>query len=339
MKILFVRKTYSFPVLYAGTEKATHALCSRLAGDGNQVRCASLGENKPEYQTDQYGYRTFRSEDVGNSVKHALEGFSPDVVVFMEIGDWVLDLPLDLNRQAVVCYQHNIHNDLKTLPDTFKQNFRFVANSEFTRHVLSLLKIRSAVVPPIFGIADYRGVEPFERKYAVFVCLQERKGFEIAYQLARYRPEREFLFVDSWGRSEEAVEKAHSLDNVRLIKNQPDLVGIFVRARVLLMPSLRTETWGLTASEAQVSKVPVLASNGGNLENTVGQGGVIVPLSLELGYWYRAFDLFYEDDFYDHICERATQRGKTLLQRIDNCYKKFAQVLHQSVEQHNRKRP
>ena len=333
MNILFVRNNPSYPALYAGTENALHGLALRLVHDGHKVVFASVGKDKAEFVTEKYGYQTFRSDDVTLATNNALSNFRPDVCVVIEIGAWMLELGEKVLKLPLVCYQHNIHEDLKTLTIEVKRKVRFIANSKFTRHVLGLLNIPSVVVPPIFGIEKYAGVEPEKRKYAVFVSLQERKGFSVCKRLAERRPERRFAFVNSWGTKQENLDQLKELDNVTIVRNQPDLKSVFKKTRLVVMPSLSSETWGLTATEALVSKIPVLASNGGNLPNTVGSGGLVVPLTLEMDYWLYAFDKFYEPNFYSDMPQKATARGEQLLRDIDSAYSEFCGVLDKAAVQ------
>jgi glycosyltransferase involved in cell wall biosynthesis len=50
---------------------------------------------------------------------------------------------------------------------------------------------------------------------------------------------------------------------------------VFGVTKILLMPSLWEESFGLVAAEAMLNGIPVLASNRGALPDTVGQGGFI----------------------------------------------------------------
>jgi glycosyltransferase involved in cell wall biosynthesis len=244
----------------------------------------------------------------------------------MEAGPWIRKIALD-RIAPIVCYQHNIHPDLKRLTEVDKKSFVFVANSPFTRDALRILGIESTVVPPLFSLDRYDRAEPENRRYATFVCLKQKKGVEIALLLAKHRPNREFLFVPSWGTEPEVLAKCEAMENVRLFPTKPDLRDAFRQTRLLLMPSLRTETWGLCASEAQVAGIPVLASNGGNLPDTVGAGGAIVHLALDFEYWLRSFDKFYDPHYYHSLAAMAASRGGELLGAVEQHVDTFVEVL------------
>jgi glycosyltransferase involved in cell wall biosynthesis len=44
-----------------------------------------------------------------------------------------------------------------------------------------------------------------------------------------------------------------------------------------LVPSRWKESWGRVVSEAQISGIPVLASDHGGLPESVGEGGFLLP--------------------------------------------------------------
>ena len=71
---------------------------------------------------------------------------------------------------------------------------------------------------------------------------------------------------------------ARSLKNVYVAKNTSDPRQIYSVTRILLMPSLN-EAAGRSVVEAQLNRIPVLASDRGGLPETVGTGGFILPVN------------------------------------------------------------
>ncbi len=57
---------------------------------------------------------------------------------------------------------------------------------------------------------------------------------------------------------------------------------IYAVTRVLLVPSLLEETAGRVAAEAMVNGIPALVSDRGGLPETVGEGGIVLPLPKEM---------------------------------------------------------
>lgn len=97
-----------------------------------------------------------------------------------------------------------------------------------------------------------------------------------------------FLIIESRGTlqnfmnaSNAAGRSHHDLDNVMISKSvqQPSL--FFAVTRCLLVPSVWEEPSGRVAAEALMNGIPVLASNRGGLPETLGDGGLVLPLPPE----------------------------------------------------------
>jgi glycosyltransferase involved in cell wall biosynthesis len=93
------------------------------------------------------------------------------------------------------------------------------------------------------------------------------KGLGPFLALADRFPGVEFAAVVTWGRSPDAAALAalRARPNVHLLPPADDIGEILRQTRVLLVPSLFPETWGLVVPEAMVRGVPVLASDAGAL--------------------------------------------------------------------------
>jgi len=113
-------------------------------------------------------------------------------------------------------------------------------------------------------------------KYFLFVNPVVVKGVEFMFKLVSELPEASFLFVGNW-----ATEKPGNLPgNVDWIPRQDDVSFIFKDAKALLMPSLWDEAFGRLAIEAMAYGVPVIVSDRGALPDTVGKGGLVLPLQI-----------------------------------------------------------
>ena len=119
--------------------------------------------------------------------------------------------------------------------------------------------------------------------YVTFINPVPEKGIAllatIARILARERPELRLLVVEARGRIDYLARTGvdvRALENVDFLPNVSDPRVFLQRSRLVLMPSLWEETFGLVAAEAMLNGIPVVASNRGALPETVGPGGVIV---------------------------------------------------------------
>jgi glycosyltransferase involved in cell wall biosynthesis len=113
-----------------------------------------------------------------------------------------------------------------------------------------------------------------------FVNPQKTKGLyvfaRVAEVLARRRPDIPLLVVEGrngpeWT-SETGIDLA-ALGNVTVRPNTTDPRTIYADTKLILVPSLWNESFGLVAAEGMMNGIPVLASNRGALTETVGGSG------------------------------------------------------------------
>ena len=97
------------------------------------------------------------------------------------------------------------------------------------------------------------------------------------------------------------------------------------------MPSNNHEAWGRTATEAQVCGIPVLASNRGNLPDTIGEGGITLDPTLDISHWLASFDELLSEN-HARYASWAAHRGAQLLDDIPKLYEKFVRQLAHSID-------
>ena len=104
-------------------------------------------------------------------------------------------------------------------------------------------------------------------------------------ELGRRRPDIPLLVVES--RATKATLGACGLrpsdhPNIQIMPVTTDPRRFWRLTKILLMPSLWWETQGLVAIEAMINGIPVLASDRGALPETLGDGGIVLPLPERL---------------------------------------------------------
>lgn len=104
------------------------------------------------------------------------------------------------------------------------------------------------------------------------------KGIAVFLALARKMPEVSFAAVPTWGTTPEDRAELAALPNVTLLEPQEDVDRIYARTRVLLMPSLWQEAFGVTAVEAMLRGLPVLASDVGGLPEAKLGTDLVLPV-------------------------------------------------------------
>lgn len=335
MRIMYVHLGQFPPDLFAGTEMAMHGLCRALVANGHELMVSAMREALDEGQAHldrQCGYPVVRSKFLLAATRQMAEQFQPDVFVVSHGGEWLAKMePIVGDTPLVVC-EHEVSMSPGLAPDALKARAAFVANSEVTaEHLSREFGIASTLVRPLFGVDQYAGIEPHGDK-VLFVSLQLRKGADVAIRIAQARPNVQFVFVESWTRHPEMTEQLRQdvakIANVTLLANQSGLARVLPEIKLLLMPSRSQESWGRTATEAQICGIPVLGSSRGNLTRTIGPGGITLDPDEPIERWLEAFDAIMDDDArYQDLSLKAREQGARLTAGIAGEYRTFERVL------------
>ena len=142
-----------------------------------------------------------------------------------------------------------------------------VAISQFVAEYVKTWIGRDAFVnhPPHYGAGPFARLGRFDAGYALLMNACAVKGLPIVLELARALPDLPFAALPGYGTTSADRAALARLPNMTLLPNQPSLDAIFAQARVLLMPSLWTEGFGMAAVDAMLRGIPVLASSCGGL--------------------------------------------------------------------------
>jgi hypothetical protein len=143
---------------------------------------------------------------------------------------------------------------------------------------------REAVVihPPIYGSGPFPNLASFDTGLVTMVNPCALKGISIFVALAERFPTYGFGALPGWGTTagDRAQMAAHS--NIAMLPNCRHIVEFLSRTRILLMPSLWYEGFGLTVMEAMLHGIPVIASGAGGLvEAKMGTPFVVGAPAIE----------------------------------------------------------
>jgi glycosyltransferase involved in cell wall biosynthesis len=103
------------------------------------------------------------------------------------------------------------------------------------------------------------------------------KGISIFLALADRFPAQGFGALPGWGTTAEDRRELERRPNVRLLPNVRDIEQFFRQTRILLMPSLWYEGFGLSVMEAMLRGIPSVASDSGGLAEAKEGTGCVVP--------------------------------------------------------------
>jgi glycosyltransferase involved in cell wall biosynthesis len=128
--------------------------------------------------------------------------------------------------------------------------------------------------PKIYGDAELGAGGPLV--LMINPCIV--KGIEIFVEVAARLPELAFGALTGWGTtaSDRALLARHK--NIELIGSVRDIDEVLGRARMLLMPSIWYEGFGLIVMEAMLRGLPVVSSDSGGLMEAKSGTGYVIPV-------------------------------------------------------------
>jgi glycosyltransferase involved in cell wall biosynthesis len=136
----------------------------------------------------------------------------------------------------------------------------------------------AVIHPPIYGAGPFPLYRNFGRGLVTMINPCAVKGISIFLELAERFPAVEFGAVPGWGTTADDRRALDLLANVRVLPNCRDIDEALASTRVLLMPSLWYEGFGLIVMEAMLRGIPVIASDSGGLVEAKEGTGYVVPL-------------------------------------------------------------
>jgi len=152
-----------------------------------------------------------------------------------------------------------------------------------------LRRTAAVIHPPIYGKGPFSRLGRFDRGLIVMLNPCAVKGISIFLDAARRLPAHEFGVVFGWGTTAEDRHDLLSLSNMRILPNARDIEDILRRTRVLLMPSIWHEGFGLIVMEAMLRGIPVVASDSGGLKEAKRATGYVIPVQT-IERYQPAFD-------------------------------------------------
>jgi amino acid adenylation domain-containing protein/FkbM family methyltransferase len=125
--------------------------------------------------------------------------------------------------------------------------------------------------PPHYGAGPFERLARFDHGRVLLMNASTIKGLPIFLELARRLPHVPFAALPGYATTAEDRAALAALPNVELWRNRPALDDLLRDVRVLVMPSLWLEGFGMAAVDAMLRGIPVLVSDfGGLVEGSLG---------------------------------------------------------------------
>jgi glycosyltransferase involved in cell wall biosynthesis len=304
MRILLAESSSYFGL--GGAAKACRELIQGLAHLGHSCAVVSLEDrsemavkgfqfgNAPgvaELEVD--GLKIFASEkDQWRPMSECLRTFKPDWTLISEGGVLLLTIALEeYDASRIVLVVQSTVTNLPTesssvIEDEIRSLLRktrgIVTVSNYMRdYIKHWSGLDSTVLyPASYGSGPYTHFHNFDSGYVSMVNPCSLKGISIFLALARSLPHVKFAAIPFWGTTAEDRAALLQLPNVTLLKSERNLDDIFKHTKVLLVPSLVGEAFGLVVGDAMLRGIPVLASNAGGLPEAKLGVDYVLPVNM-----------------------------------------------------------
>lgn len=207
------------------------------------------------------------------------------IVTHLDYTQFTIAMGMTAKRPVVSIVHNDIH--YSCIESGVRSQY-VIYNSNWIKDNLKY-KWPSIVMHPPCDIKYYNvNDNPEENEYITLISLNERKGGYILHKIAAAMPDKKFMGVvgsyDNPGPMKliqpQIIAMLQDLPNVTVIDNSPDILSVYRKTRLLIMPS-DYETWGRTATEAMANGIPVICTPTTGLKENCSYAGTYVGELIE----------------------------------------------------------
>jgi len=242
-----------------------HESVQVMAVDEPARRVAALRREIAEWQPD---WVLVSSEDLGHGLLREAHRSAPGRVVYLA------------HTPQFFPFGPASWNPDPSAEALVKQAAAIVAIGRYVAEYVQQALGRAAVVihPPVYGQGPFARYDNFERGAVAMFNPCAVKGISLFEEIARRLPDYPFGAVPGWGTTADDRRALASLGNFEFLPNASSIDTVLARVRLLLMPSLWHEGFGLSVMEAMLRGIPVVASDSGGLDEATQGAGFVIPV-------------------------------------------------------------
>lgn len=301
MRFLWVIHLYP-PYHNCGAEYMAHDLNKFLIRKGHDVRVllrqAPWNKSKQVYEHE--GVLVFPA----NSKADVLVRNSDVIMTHLDYTREAIGLARLHKKKCI----HFVHNSSPYESIKANEWVDVVYNSKWISEELNYPNKSFVLYPPVDP--DHYRVET-SREMITLINLDYNKGGHILKQIAERMPDRKFLGVTGSYSSDDKGQVIDQPPNVEVVPNTSNILEIYKRTRVLIMPSLY-ESWGRTATEAMCSGIPAVVSATKGLSENCDYAGLYVHDRDDIDQWVRWIKRLDGKKFYEEAAKKAVKRSLEL---------------------------
>lgn len=202
------------------------------------------------------------------------------IFTHLDFTRWTINMARMVKRPIINFIHSHYTYDPNPIPEA-KSDCYVVYNSQWVKDYLSYKWPSMVLYPPcdagFYNVCE----EPWKNQYITMISINENKGGYILHRVAKAMPYAKFIGVtgsyDDGGLQDEIVAAIRrDCPNVEIVQNTPDILSVYKKTRILLMPS-RYESWGRTATEAMCNGIPVICTQTKGLKENCGDAALYIP--------------------------------------------------------------